>query len=68
MPITGFHSVIDSPDSVSRVTPPTTIIRKIIPQQAKSHAATARGALFGFAAPAALGNCVTLDRTVTSPG
>src|SRR5262252_6801156 len=39
-PITGFHSVIDRPESVSRVIPPTTTIRKIIAQQAKSHAAT----------------------------
>src|SRR5215469_11949230 len=41
MPMTGFHSVIDRPDSVSRVIPPTTTIRKINAQQPKSHAATA---------------------------
>src|SRR5215467_4368000 len=40
MPITGCHSVIDRPDSVRRVMPPTTTIRKIITQQTKSHAAT----------------------------
>src|SRR5262245_51402676 len=40
MPIIGFHSVIDSPDSVSRVTPPTTTIRKMRPQHRNSHAAT----------------------------
>src|SRR5215470_4470206 len=39
-PMTGFHSVIDSPESVSRVIPPTTTIRKINAQQANSHAAT----------------------------
>src|SRR5215471_2615146 len=39
MPMTGFHSVIDSPDNVSRVTPPTTTIKKINPQHMKSHAA-----------------------------
>src|ERR1700726_4858777 len=38
MPITGFHSVIDRPERVSRVTPPTTTIRKINPQQRNSHA------------------------------
>src|SRR5580704_17554874 len=42
MPITGFHSVIDRPERVSRVMPPTTTIRKIKPQQKKSHAATGR--------------------------
>src|SRR5215470_10162582 len=42
MPMTGFHSVIDSPDNVSRVTPPTTTIRKINPQQRKSHTAIGR--------------------------
>jgi hypothetical protein len=55
--MTGFHSVIDRPESVSRVTPPTTTIRKINPQQRKSHTATGRkfdsvaapGASFEFA-------------------
>src|SRR5580692_7673503 len=42
MPITGFHSVIDRPERVSRVMPPTTTIRKIKPQQKRSHAATGR--------------------------
>ena len=28
-PVTGFHCVIDSPDSVSRVAPPTITIAKI---------------------------------------
>ena len=28
MPVIGFHSVIDNPDSVSRVIPPTTTIAK----------------------------------------
>jgi hypothetical protein len=39
MPITGCHSVIDKPDRVSRVIPPTTTIRKIIAQQTKSQTA-----------------------------
>src|SRR5580693_10123037 len=42
IPMTGLHSVIDRPERVSRVMPPTTTIRKINPQQKKSHAATGR--------------------------
>src|SRR5271155_72948 len=60
MPVTGFHSVIDRPERVSRVMPPTTTIKKIKPQQKKSHAATGRrptsaaalGATPEFATPA----------------
>src|SRR5689334_8475264 len=36
VPVTGFHSTIDNPDSVSRVAPPTTTIRKISPATASS--------------------------------
>ena len=39
-PMSGFHSVIERPERVSRVIPPTTIIKKIIRQQTNSHAAT----------------------------
>src|SRR5215831_15380423 len=46
-PTTGFHSVIDKPERVSRVMPPTTTIRKIIAQHVKSHAATGES----FASP-----------------
>ena len=42
MPVTGCHSVIDSPDRVSRVMPPITTIRKIIAQQSSSQYAIAR--------------------------
>src|SRR5215472_8715954 len=38
-PTTGCHSVIDKPDRVSRVMPPTTTIRKISAQQKNSHTA-----------------------------
>src|SRR6516162_2748876 len=38
-PTTGFHSVIDSPERVSRVTPPTTTIKKIRPQQINNQTA-----------------------------
>src|SRR5215831_3798091 len=43
MPISGFHSVIERPERVSRVMPPTTTIRKISPQQRNSHAAIGPG-------------------------
>src|SRR5436190_19553536 len=42
MPVTGCHSVIDNPESVSRVMPPMTTIAKIIAQQPSSQIATAR--------------------------
>src|SRR6266566_2680234 len=42
MPTTGSHSVIDSPDKVSRVTPPITTMTKIIPQQHSSQTAIGR--------------------------
>src|SRR5260370_35683191 len=38
----GCHSVIDSPDSVSRVMPPSTTMMAIIAAQMKSHAAMTR--------------------------
>src|ERR1700730_5799780 len=36
-PITGCHSTIESPDSVTRVAPPTSTMRKIRPATASSH-------------------------------
>ena len=36
-PVTGCHSVIDKPDSVSRVAPPTSTMAKISAATAKSH-------------------------------
>src|SRR5258707_13732393 len=41
-PVTGRHSVIDSPDSVRRVMPPITTIATIIAQHTNSHSATGR--------------------------
>ena len=38
--MTGFHSVIDSPDWVSRVAPPTTTMAKMQPATTQSHART----------------------------
>ena len=42
-PVTGFHSTIESPDSVSRVAPPTSTIATIIAATTMSHARTPRG-------------------------
>src|SRR6516162_11354140 len=41
-PVTGFHSTIDRPDSVSRVAPPTTTVTNIRAATASSHSRTAR--------------------------
>ena len=43
MPVTGFHSVIERPDSVSRVIPPTAIISTTSAATANSQRAIARG-------------------------
>ena len=53
-PVTGRHSVIESPDSVSRVMPPTTIMTTIMAAQTKSQAATARSAGVGPGVVAAM--------------
>src|SRR5215813_671142 len=41
-PVTGFHSTIARPDSVSRVAPPTTTVTNIRAATASSHSRTAR--------------------------
>jgi len=41
MPETGFHSVIDRPDQVSRVAPPTTTMVNTITVTPTSQTATA---------------------------
>ena len=41
-PVTGFHSTIESPDSVSRVAPPTINVSKIIAAEISSHSRTGR--------------------------
>src|SRR5215831_17806560 len=41
-PVTGFHSTIESPDSVSRVAPPTSTIAAISTATEMSHQRTAR--------------------------
>ena len=42
MPVTGFHSTIDKPDSVSRVAPPTSSVTNISAATASSHSRMAR--------------------------
>ena len=46
-PVTGFHSVIDSPDPVSRVAPPSAIIATTMTNRTTSHARIAPRAMFG---------------------
>jgi hypothetical protein len=43
VPVTGFHSTIDNPDSVSRVAPPTSTMTAISAATAISHHLTAPG-------------------------
>src|SRR5271169_1316891 len=62
-PMTGFHSVIDRPERVSRVIPPTITIAKIRAQQANSHAATAPCLAFSVAAAAAPGLAIVENDT-----
>ena len=47
-PVIGFHSVILKPDSVSRVTPPTTMIAKTKVAEPMSHPPTAGGVRIGM--------------------
>jgi len=49
VPVTGFHSTIDRPDSVSRVAPPTSTISAISAATANSHHRTARSPDIGCA-------------------
>jgi hypothetical protein len=42
MPVIGFHSVIDRPDSVSRTAPPTITMRKTSTATVQSQTRTAR--------------------------
>ena len=41
-PVTGFHSTIERPDSVSRVAPPTTTVKTISAATTSSHTRMAR--------------------------
>ena len=48
-PVIGFHSVIESPDSVSRVMPPTTTIANTKAATKRSQAISREGAGLGDA-------------------
>jgi hypothetical protein len=61
VPTIGCHSVIDKPEWVRRVTPPTTTIANTSAQQRKSHAATARCAPL----PAAGAGCAPAGAAAT---
>mgnify|MGYP007051632478 CR=1 FL=1 len=52
-PVIGFHSVMLRPDSVRRVTPPTTTMAKTRVADAMSHPPTTGGARVGSGASAA---------------
>src|SRR5271168_4903235 len=65
-PTTGFHSVIDRPESVSRVMPPTTTIRKINAQQTNSQAATTTSLSAAVALPT-VGDAVAKMDTGSDP-
>src|SRR6187551_1540285 len=55
-PVTGFHSTIESPDSVSRVAPPTTNVSTIIAADTSSHSRTGRKRTLD----ALIGSCIVL--------
>src|SRR6478735_1244867 len=55
-PVTGFHSTIESPDSVSRVAPPTINVSNIIAAEISSHSRTGRK----LALVALIGSCIVL--------
>src|SRR5215475_1202647 len=55
-PVTGFHSTIDRPDSVSRVAPPTTTVTNIRAATASSHSRTARRRVSADGATSVMGS------------
>src|SRR5690242_9114505 len=55
-PATGFHSTIESPDSVSRVAPPTISVSNIIVADKSSHSRTGRKRT----PDALIGSCIVL--------
>src|SRR5215510_14266020 len=71
-PVTGFHSTIESPDSVSRVAPPTSTMAKTSPAMHHSHTPTARAVGVDLRVPAPTpdnASCVleACHRTVMEP-
>lgn len=62
IPVTGRHSVMLSPDSVSRVTPPTMMTAKTNADEKRSQLPTAGGANTGSLESFALGWAVSVDK------
>jgi hypothetical protein len=62
MPISGFHSTIDKPDSVRRVIAPITAMANTMPQQNSSQNAMARDAGAALAAASRDAGYVTDDK------
>lgn len=63
-PVMGFHSVMLSPDSVRRVTPPTTMIARTSVAEAISHPPTAGGERIGRGASEADAGIAPVARSV----
>src|SRR5215510_15035876 len=55
-PVTGFHSTIESPDSVSLVAPPTINVSNIIAADTSSHSRTGRKRRLD----ALIGSCIVM--------
>jgi hypothetical protein len=56
--VIGFHSTMDSPDSVNRVAPPTISVKKIIAAAASSQSRTARRSMFDTLAVSGMSACL----------
>src|SRR5262245_60379382 len=63
MPVTGFHSVIESPDSVNRVAPPTSTISAIMVATTTSQARTGRNEEVCFAGMALISRIACKDNS-----
>src|SRR5215831_8415703 len=60
-PVTGFHSTIESPDSVSRVAPPTSTMANTSAATHHSHTPMVRAVGAGLLAPAPDNGLCSLD-------
>lgn len=65
--MTGSHSVILSPDSVNRVTPPTTTMKNTRPEEMYNHLATAGVVRIGSAS-LRVSECVLLSSEEKAEG
>src|SRR5436190_15959437 len=57
-PVTGFHSTIESPDSVRRVAPPTTSVANMSAATMRSHTRMARWEACGSDCGLGCGECM----------